>query len=1642
MKASTDDFSWQPVASIEPDGMEECVCISVDHPSGLYITSGGIITHNTTVETPPLGMVRSAPLQEEGIRAIDTILQDHDATLSPDHTRRTHDSGGDPRGRAQSALAFIRGNAGAGGHDTGSERGEQTGARPVEYFQRAAELLKEWAAQNGVLYTSLPWDPEGAEDRGQFEHHVFDANPRWVKIPKGIQGRMGMSYVVPSDEVAHGWETDYGSADEYLQRLLNSNETLSDDFVLHGVLDRGAGVATVIVSQPDYHGTAVPETEIEDELGEAGYVRLDPHGSNYFNPDTNTLILDAHDANVLRLNNGKLMPFDVAVLHPQGVVREALHEQVLQPSLGMARRAPNGDSSLLKGQGPEIGSLRAMQDQVVPGLDKDKLHLHPNQIKFATENSGEFSPENPSSLGMAKGMASVSDELARIDFEGDARRGIIHEAEGQKTVGDRAKGAAAIVKAHGVKGVPTALHAVAGQPGKPTAGFRQSAGEIFRAVFAGRFDKLEAARRGLGDLVKGNDIALHYSEAALNDYMERITRNVRASFGDPTYWHNRSNRARLQKFTDTLLPVAARLNVTGVNKAGDGWEFTDFNMRVGTIRRVDMERLGAQPGEQIPWKGPSKLDEMLTIGPKVPDSEEHVLYRPMPAAVQEAVYADFTGQFPEGKIVLDQWLDPALKDDVSTGPGGVVVPEFNRHALLKSFNEWSPEMRTLFGNEPLPSVSGVEGYTPDVAAQKTLVSAITSATSNGTNSLLNTFSSSARKFKAGHLRESGNVKNLFDGFTARAMEAQREKVRMKTRHDLIAAAAVDEDKVPPEDKRAGLYLPLDTTFEKLYEAHVISRRLDRTKYPALTNAMNPDQRKELVALFGDLYKFYGDRKFIHRDVHRQLLIGAAMTHTENSLIKALQWLLGRFNRNKLVDLGTYTKNYTSNEILKAVELMNHVNFAIVNGLAAPLSAGARRDLALETRIVAELFKGFFADRRALDLWRVNTEAGGLQSYLTTGEGQGIGKIRRFVPQEIFDEGNNLQYMDDPNNMTPWENLKNLDVGAAFLKAIRYGKIDTHPKMSQTYRILRAHAGIEADEKRVPAKDREKWMEDWMRQQARENSPVFMKAFKSSMERFMDYGNVPTWIDPTDTVFPAEGYDRAKQIEKLMKQLVFPFIRWNYNMARQTYRESFGALVAGARAAGDRDGSALRREIGRLMTTAALTGLGAFLVGGGGDDDDEQSLGTNTDAEGNPLPQQLRTNNRINWSAVLRRLTWHGKEGRAWTVKGADASEQDLWYRYRNDPWLPQALILGLLARGRGGDAYKAAGDFGTDMFLSFGAMGSLPFFREQKLFNQYGGHQTEAFAQTGLLTDVLTSPLIPTRLVQHIARVVDPITRQTEPRGSLRTGEPTNGWEDYTPGALEALKMRVPGLSKDLPAAGKLLTGEVGMFEADAWLKNKNASLAHGYQKGVMTKEQYDKTDLMNRQNALHAELKKGKITQAQYEKALAAAKLVKPTQAKYEAAAAKAHKTALTLDDLRAGQAEAQGMARDIAAGKLGPEAQRNLYEGYGVAPGNVDLSRTTGVPMIPNLRTLQELGVGAESARTHTETDRTGRPVTKVSAPDADTVQVTNPFYEVVKAVAGLNVQPLPTGAVKGAVEKRAFVKTPWKPKKPLAMEDWTRK
>ncbi len=128
--------------------------------------------------------------------------------------------------------------------------------------------------------------------------------------------------------------------------------------------------------------------------------------------------------------------------------------------------------------------------------------------------------------------------------------------------------------------------------------------------------------------------------------------------------------------------------------------------------------------------------------------------------VQEELYAHYKENFPEAAPILDRWIMPGMENTFVVDQRGTMTAEFNRYSLRAFYNSIPPEfggeaMRDLFD---LPEMPQVPGYTPDIAAQQSLVNVIAR--------LLGRYRSPGRKYKTGALREMGGTKNLIDGFNS------------------------------------------------------------------------------------------------------------------------------------------------------------------------------------------------------------------------------------------------------------------------------------------------------------------------------------------------------------------------------------------------------------------------------------------------------------------------------------------------------------------------------------------------------------------------------------------------------------------------------------------------------------------------------------------------------------------------------------------------------------------------------------------------------------------------------------------------------------------------------------------------------------
>lgn len=79
-------MKWVPIASIIPDGVAQCACIAVSHPSRLYITRDRILTHNSSSNAKggnPLDAMKLTSMRmSEALGEMRVMLNEHNATAN------------------------------------------------------------------------------------------------------------------------------------------------------------------------------------------------------------------------------------------------------------------------------------------------------------------------------------------------------------------------------------------------------------------------------------------------------------------------------------------------------------------------------------------------------------------------------------------------------------------------------------------------------------------------------------------------------------------------------------------------------------------------------------------------------------------------------------------------------------------------------------------------------------------------------------------------------------------------------------------------------------------------------------------------------------------------------------------------------------------------------------------------------------------------------------------------------------------------------------------------------------------------------------------------------------------------------------------------------------------------------------------------------------------------------------------------------------------------------------------------------------------------------------------------------------------------------------------------------------------------
>lgn len=174
-------------------------------------------------------------------------------------------------------------------------------------LRQEAKSVVSWARKSGRLIDPKRFGRLAArypQLGGQSEHTVFHVQSRHRVVKFTIPPNFGAQ----------------GEAIGYLKNLDAANQLFGDDILLHGVLETNCGPA-LITSQPFIVGTAPYPAEVASWFRSNGYL---PSGHNrWTHPETGTEIADAHIGNLIKTEDGELVPIDLQVLN--------LGQTILQP---------------------------------------------------------------------------------------------------------------------------------------------------------------------------------------------------------------------------------------------------------------------------------------------------------------------------------------------------------------------------------------------------------------------------------------------------------------------------------------------------------------------------------------------------------------------------------------------------------------------------------------------------------------------------------------------------------------------------------------------------------------------------------------------------------------------------------------------------------------------------------------------------------------------------------------------------------------------------------------------------------------------------------------------------------------------------------------------------------------------------------------------------------------------------------------------------------------------------------------------------------------------------------------------------------------------------------------------------------------
>lgn len=893
---------------------------------------------------------------------------------------------------------------------------------------------------------------------------------------------------------------------------------------------------------------------------------------------------------------------------------------------------------------------------------------------------------------------------------------------------------------------------------------------------SGRLDKIDFFTPGNKEILRQTSREGAITANAIRELMARVETSAMRSFG--SFFRRPENKKRWNRFKAELLPTASFLNAVDVDADGV-LQYADFWQRSGEMSEKQFEEFGVAVGKEY-----NHYDGMkYRIARKVEQPQRngviktfYQVERFVPATLQQSLYEDFAQKYPEAVQWLDMWISPGTESDMVTTASGAQVPGFNRFALHK-----------YFGTTPWGELGNIPAYTPDVSATRTLGAMMA-------NVFNRHYFSPGREYKSGAAREAGEVRDLFAGFKIRAVEAALEHQRRKMANELIKNSLKDvplDGVIPPD------FVPFNLeTLNRILKAYHVAKGLNEQEFEALrfisktemqgnpdgvnyeqefrgqggaVEGLSKEDVERLVAFAGEIVPraVQSKDKMIHKTVIAELNRPLANHTINNRALRILGGMVSSLTGGYLVQPFTWANNIGSNELFKTMRAVQRGYESIFL-----LAFGETRDAKIAGKDAWNVAKGMILDRWYNPIFR---------------------KLRnRIVVPELFDGNNRYTSLSMPErDDSAFEILRSGDVPSAILKAVRYGDMDGWAKQAIMVASYRAHAEVAADESGIKFENRtarKEWMENWIKHEAPET--IHKEAYDAACLYCLDYTNVPAFLDEGHQVIVG-GHDLTAEVN-LLRRATIPFMKFPYNLARQGKRltlDSLVDLVGKGKTKKER-----ARSLSNLFMMASLLGLFRMLF----DDDDEgiSKVGAEYDDLGRRLEGAYNTAGRVNITDTPagRVISAVAK------MNGLDADNLDMFARVRTMPYATSVIGLSSLIDAMSGqeNAQNLQGNLNAVMedFLSEGVFMKLAHsvFGGRSDFDEY---KNADYIWGEASMDLLTARILPPPLLRMATQLADPVSRRSSPSGGL----------DYSPGFLDAIRAKIPLVSRGLVPNGRVRVG-------------------------------------------------------------------------------------------------------------------------------------------------------------------------------------------------------------------------------------------